>query len=129
MEPTTDPLHSVRVSVVPEYLPEHSNPGRQEWMHAYTVTITNSGGATVRLLSRHWVITNAHGSEEHVRGSGVVGEQPVLRSGESFTYTSGCPMDTEVGTMHGTYNMEDEAGAQFDATIAPFTLAPPFAVN
>ena len=119
----------VRVEVVPEYLEEHSEPTHGHWMHAYHVEITNEGAETVRLLARHWVITNARGEEEHVRGPGVVGEQPVLRPGQSFRYTSGCPMDTSVGTMHGTYQMVAEGGERFDAEVAPFTLAEPYALN
>lgn len=129
MSSSTSTTHGVHVEVQPHYLAAHSDPARHHWMHAYTVTITNEGEAPVRLLSRHWVITNAHGTEEHVRGAGVVGEQPLLQPGESFRYTSGCPMDTPVGTMHGTYQMVSEAGGAFDAAIAPFTLAEPFAVN
>lgn len=119
----------VKVEVQPMYLPDHSDPMRHHWMHAYTVTITNQGGETVRLLSRHWIITNAHGTEEHVRGAGVIGEQPRLEPGQSFTYTSGCPMDTPVGTMHGTYQMVTSDGDRFDAEVAPFTLAEPYALN
>ena len=119
----------VRVDVEPHYLEAHSDPARQHWMHAYTVTIANEGSETVKLVSRHWIITNGHGTEEHVRGAGVVGEQPTLAPGQAFRYTSGCPMDTPVGTMHGTYQMVTAEGDGFDAHIAPFTLAEPYAVN
>lgn len=119
----------VHIEVEPHYLAAHSDPARHHWMHAYTVTITNEGEVPVRLLSRHWVITNAQGTEEHVRGEGVVGEQPLLHPGQAFRYTSGCPMDTAVGTMHGTYRMVREDGEDFDAVVAPFTLAEPYAVN
>ena len=129
MSGSTSTTRGVRVDVEPHYLAAHSDPARHHWMHAYTVTITNDGERTVRLLARHWVITNAHGTEEHVRGPGVVGEQPVLQPGQSFRYTSGCPMDTPVGTMHGAYQMVDEDGEGFDAEIAPFTLVEPYAVN
>jgi ApaG protein len=119
----------VKVEVDPMYLEEHSDPAGGLWMHAYEVTITNLSDKTVQLISRHWVITNSHGVEEHVRGPGVVGNQPILRAGESFEYTSGCPMDTPVGTMHGSYQMVVEDGTSFDAEIAPFTLSEPFALN
>ena len=121
--------HGVRINVEPQYLEHQSDPNRNHWMHIYHVTITNEGANTVQLISRHWVITNSHGKEEHVRGPGVVGQQPVLRPGESFRYTSGCPMDTSMGTMHGSYQMLVEGGDRFDAEIAPFTLAEPYALN
>jgi ApaG protein len=99
-------------------------------MHAYQVTISNVGERPVQLLSRHWIITNSHGVQEHVRGAGVVGEQPRLQPGESFRYTSGCPLDTAMGTMHGTYSMRQlDTGETFEAEVAPFTLAEPFALN
>ena len=120
---------NVRVQVRPTFLPEQSDPGQGLWMHAYRVTITNLGERTVQLLTRHWIITNAYAVEEHVRGPGVVGAQPVLKEGESFEYTSGCPLDTPVGTMHGTYQMVDDTGDHFDVEIAPFTLAEPHALN
>ena len=120
---------SVRVQVEPEYLAQQSDPAAQQWMHIYHVQITNEGSQTVQLLARHWIITNARGEVEHVRGPGVVGSQPVLRPGQSFRYTSGCPMDTSVGTMHGSYQMINEAGELFDVEIAPFTLAEPYALS
>jgi ApaG protein len=130
MEPTSEgATRGVQVEVKPEYLPEQSDPSSGLWVHAYHVTISNRGEKAVQLLSRHWVITNAEGSEEHVRGPGVVGPQPVLKPGDTFTYTSGCPLDTPIGTMHGTYQMVTEDGEKFDAEIAPFTLAEPYALN
>ncbi|MCK6506545.1 Co2+/Mg2+ efflux protein ApaG [Myxococcota bacterium] len=119
----------VRVQVQPEFLPDQSSPEDKLWVHAYHVTITNEGADTVQLVSRHWVITNADGKEEHVRGPGVVGFQPVLAPGESFQYSSGCPLDTAVGSMHGSFQMIDRGGARFDAAVGPFTLAEPFALN
>ena len=98
-------------------------------MHAYHVRIRNEGKTRVRLVSRHWIITNGRGEVEQVRGPGVVGEQPVLGQGEEFHYTSGCPLDTPVGTMHGTFQMVAEDGTTFDAEISPFTLAEPYAIN
>jgi ApaG protein len=119
----------VRVQVEPEYLEHQSDPAAQQWMHIYHVRITNEGTQTVQLLARHWIITNARGEVEHVRGPGVVGNQPILRPGQSFGYTSGCPMDTAVGTMHGSFQMVNEAGEPFEVEVAPFTLAEPYALN
>lgn len=118
----------IRVRVEPEYLAEQSDPRNGLWFFAYHVTVSNESGRTVKLVSRHWIITNAEGREEHVRGAGVVGEQPTLRPGQSYRYSSGCPLDTPLGTMHGTYQMSTDTGA-FDARIAPFTLAEPYALN
>jgi ApaG protein len=119
----------VRVEVQPEYLPDQSDPSEGLWVYAYHVTITNESARTVQLLSRHWIITNAEGTEEHVKGPGVVGETPVLRPGRAFQYSSGCPLGTPIGTMHGTFQMRDESGARFDVEIAPFTLAEPGSLN
>ncbi len=119
----------IRVDVRSQFLPARSDPARNLWMHAYHVVITNQGQDTVQLRTRHWIITNAEGNQEHVEGPGVVGEQPVLRPGESHEYTSGCPMDTSMGTMHGSYRMRTEDGESFDAEIAPFTLAEPGTMN
>jgi ApaG protein len=111
------------VAVVAEYAPDRSQPARQQWFFLYTITIANHGSETVQLLSRHWIITDATGKIEEVRGPGVVGQQPVLGPGESFTYTSGCPLGTAFGTMEGTYQMMTGGGEGFDARIAPFTLS------
>jgi ApaG protein len=119
----------VRVKVRARYIPERSDPLAGRWFFAYQIKITNRGHETVQLLSRHWIITDANGSEEEVKGPGVVGEQPVLAPGESFEYTSFCPLGTPFGAMHGTYQMITESGTQFDATIAPFSLSEPLAVN
>ena len=119
----------VRVEVVAHFLPEHSRPVQGLWVHAYEVTITNESAVPVTLMTRHWIITNAHGTQEHVRGPGVVGEQPRLEPGESFSYRSGAPLDTPFGTMHGSYGMLAEDGSVFDAEVAPFDLAEPFAAN
>jgi ApaG protein len=121
--------NGVRVIVRPQYLEEQSDPESGLWLHAYHVTVENEGDSAVTLMSRHWVITNARGEVEHVRGPGVVGHQPVLEPGESFRYTSGCPMNTSLGTMHGSYEMVREDGLKFNAEIAPFTLAEPLALN
>ena len=113
----------VRVQVNSFYVPERSYPEKNEYFFSYHITITNEGKQTVQLISRHWVITDANGKKEEVQGPGVVGAQPVLKPGESFDYTSFCPLKTPLCTMHGTYQMVTETGEKFDATIAPFTLA------
>jgi len=119
----------VRVTVRAVHVPERSDPENAEWFFAYTVTIANEGDDTVQLISRHWIITDAEGAEQEVRGPGVVGEQPVLRPGESFEYTSACPLGTALGSMRGTYQMVTERGDKFDATIAPFSLAAPYVLH
>lgn len=119
----------VRVHVESEYAPERSDPSRSEWFFLYTVRITNEGPETVQLLTRHWIITDGTGHMEEVRGPGVVGKQPVLQPGESFEYTSGCPLSTPFGVMEGTYQMVVEGGERFDAKIAPFTLSEPYTVH
>jgi ApaG protein len=119
----------VRVEVRSAYLPGRSSPAESQYFFAYRIRITNAGEETVQLVSRHWVITDGDGRVEHVRGPGVVGEQPVLEPGEAFEYTSFCPLPTPVGSMHGTYQMVTAGGAAFDAEIAPFSLAVPTALN
>src|SRR5690606_3395028 len=105
----------VKVAVKPRYSPDHSDPHRNEWFFLYHVTISNEGDQSVRLISRHWVITDANGDVQQVRGPGVVGEQPLLAPGQSFEYTSGCPLSTPFGSMHGSYQMVLSDGEQFDA--------------
>ncbi len=119
----------VRVHVRSRYHEEQSYPGNRFWFFSYTVRISNESDAPVQLVSRHWIITDATGHEEHVRGPGVVGQQPLLQPGASFEYTSGCPLTTSMGTMHGTYQMRPDVGDEFDAAIAPFTLADPLTLN
>ena len=119
----------IRVRVRSVFVPERSAPREQHFFFAYHVRISNEGGETAQLLSRHWVITNADGDVQEVRGPGVVGETPVLEPGSSFEYTSYCPLTTAVGSMQGSYTMATPDGATFDAEIAPFTLATPNAVN
>lgn len=113
----------IRVQVTARYSPEHSQPLRNRWFFLYTVQIANEGRETVQLVSRHWIITDASNNTEEVRGLGVVGQQPVLEPGESFEYTSGCPLSTPFGSMRGTYQMLKASGGQFDADIAPFALS------
>jgi ApaG protein len=119
----------VRVHVESEYAPERSQPSHQQWFFLYTITITNQGTEIVQLLTRHWIITDGRGRVEEVRGPGVVGKQPTLAPGESFTYTSGCPLETPFGVMEGTYQMVTSGGDHFDARIAPFTLSEPYTVH
>lgn len=119
----------IEVAVESSYVPEQSEPDHEQWFFAYRVRIANQGDATVQLLTRHWIITDANGKTEEVRGPGVVGKQPILAPGEAFEYTSACPLGTAFGTMHGTYHMQVRGGDAFDAEIAPFTLAAPNAVH
>ncbi len=121
---------NVRIIVRPRYVPEQSDPSTSQYLFAYHITIRNEGADTVQLLSRHWVITNGEGKVDDVRGAGVVGYQPVLKPGEEFQYTSGCPLTTPVGTMHGEFNMVvQHNGETFDAHINPFRLAVPRVLN
>ena len=119
----------IKVEVEPEFLPHQSDPKAGLWMFGYHVRVANQGKEPVQLVSRHWFITDANGRVEEVRGPGVVGEQPVIRPGQSYEYRSGCPLPTPMGTMHGTYQMVTAKGERFDAVIAPFTLAEPYSVN
>jgi ApaG protein len=119
----------IRIEVQSLFVPERSDPDNGEWFYAYRVRIANEGEATAQLLSRHWVIIDGSGRVEEVRGPGVVGEQPVLRPGQSFEYTSGCPLRTPHGSMHGSYQMVTAGGERFDAEIAPFALGEPEVVH
>lgn len=121
--------NNVRVEVESQYAPDHSQPFQNHWFFHYTIRITNEGDDTVQLISRHWVITDATGHTDEVTGPGVVGEQPVLAPGESFSYTSGCPLRTSSGVMRGTYSMVTEGGDHFDVEIAPFALHEPYTVH
>jgi len=115
----------IRVSVESNYLPEQSDPGSERYVFSYTITIQNDGEEAARLLRRHWVITDANGKVQEVRGDGVVGEQPHLAPGQGFRYSSGAIIETPVGTMQGSYQMVTDEGRNFDAPIAPFRLAMP----
>lgn len=119
----------VRVRVESRYDPERSDPSRNQWFFLYSITIANEGTASVQLMTRHWIITDGTGKVEEVRGPGVVGKQPILKPGESFEYTSGCPLNTAFGVMEGTYQMVTDDGELFDAKIAPFTLSEPYTVH
>jgi ApaG protein len=115
----------IRVNVETNYVADQSDPGSQRFVFAYTITILNEGSEPARLLRRHWRITDANGKVQEVRGDGVVGEQPHLQPGQGFRYSSGAVLETPVGTMQGSYYMETDQGASFDAPIAPFRLAVP----
>ena len=113
----------VQVDVASEYVEERSDPSTQRYFFAYHIRISNHSDEAVKLISRHWIITNADGAREEVQGPGVVGEKPLLQPGEFFEYTSFCPLTTPVGVMYGTFQMITEDDQAFDATIAPFTLS------
>ena len=117
----------ISVTVTPRYMPEESSPDQGRYFFAYTVEIINTSLDRVQLKARYWKITDAHGHVQEVRGAGVVGEQPVLGPGESFSYTSGCPLATPSGTMQGSYVMETAGGKTFDAEIPAFSLDIPLA--
>lgn len=121
--------HNIRVSVEAAYVPGRSAPQKNLYFFTYHVTIANEGAVAVQLMTRHWTITDGTGRVEEVRGPGVVGAQPRLEPGETFQYTSFCPLPTQVGSMLGTYQMVNDRGEAFDVTIAPFTLAMPHALN
>jgi ApaG protein len=121
--------YEVAVSAVPQYIAEQSDPARDNYVFAYTITIENVGTVAAQLISRHWIITDAVGEEQEVRGLGVVGRQPLLQPGEKFVYTSGCQLDTPVGTMRGSYQLTAVDGRQFEAEIPTFTLAMPHVLH
>ena len=121
--------NGIRVQVTPKFLPERSSTRDGEYVFAYFIRISNDGAETAQLVSRHWVITNSEGEEEEVRGEGVVGQKPVLAPGTSHDYNSFCNLKTPVGTMHGSFTMVTSSGETFEARIAPFTLAIPYALN
>jgi ApaG protein len=120
---------NIRIHVQSEYIPERSAPPRHQWFFAYRIRIANEGAEPIQLLARHWVITNASGHVEEVNGEGVVGEQPVIEPGEAFEYTSGCPLTTPFGSMHGEYQMVNRNGEQFDVAIPAFVLRVPGSMN
>ena len=120
-----DSAFDIRIDVVTDYVDEQSEPDSDRYVFAYTITIANNGNVAAKLLSRHWVITDANGKVQEVSGDGVVGEQPHLKPGDEFRYSSGAVLETPVGAMQGLYRMEADGGANFDAPIAPFTLAVP----
>lgn len=119
------PDHDIRVQVQTEYLQGQSDPDSERFVFAYTITIRNDGAVAARLLTRHWIITDANGKVQEVRGEGVVGEQPHLGPGQDFRYSSGAILETPVGAMEGSYQMVADDGSHFDAMIPPFRLAVP----
>jgi len=121
--------YKIRVDANPRYLEEHSQPDAGRFVFAYTITISNEGAVPARLLSRHWIITDANGQVREVRGDGVIGEQPRLEPGELYRYTSGSLLETPVGSMRGSYTMITDDGHRFDAVIPAFTLARPGALH
>jgi ApaG protein len=126
--PTSEAItNDIRVEVIARHAPENSQQG--EFVFQYTVRITNQGTDTVQLRSRHWIITDALDHVEEVRGPGVVGEQPVLAPGQSFKYSSWCPLKTPTGTMRGTYQMVGPGGVEFNVEIAPFALRARYTIH
>jgi ApaG protein len=121
----TSVRHRISIDVETTYLDDQSEPREQRYVFAYTITIRNEGEVPAKLLTRHWIITDANGRVQEVRGDGVVGEQPYLKPGQGFRYSSGAVLETPVGTMQGSYQMIADDGAQFDAPIAAFRLAMP----
>ena len=121
--------HEITVEAVAQYLEDESDPEQQRYVFAYHITLTNVGTVAAKLISRHWIITDADGDAQEVRGLGVVGEQPELGPGERFEYTSGCALTTSVGTMQGSYRMRADDGHEFEAEIPAFMLAVPKALH
>ncbi|MGD8569249.1 MAG: Co2+/Mg2+ efflux protein ApaG [Gammaproteobacteria bacterium] len=121
----TEEQYSIAVDVETSYLEEQSAPDMNRFVFAYTITIRNEGNQSAKLLTRHWIINDANGNVQEVHGEGVVGEQPYLKPGESFQYTSGTVIETPVGSMEGSYQMLSEDGTPFDADIPAFTLSLP----
>lgn len=117
--------YAIHIDVETTYLAEQSVPANDQYAFAYTITILNQGTIAAKLLTRHWLITDANGKVQEVRGDGVVGEQPYLKPGEGFQYTSGTLLETPVGAMQGSYQMRADDNVDFDAEIAPFTLTIP----
>ena len=117
--------YQIAAKTVPQFIADQSDPDAERYVFAYTITIENFGTVPAQLISRHWIITDGNSRIQEVRGLGVVGEQPLLRPGEKYEYTSGCQLETPVGTMRGAYQMTAEDGTQFEAIIAEFTLSIP----
>lgn len=120
---------AIKVDVATRYLADDSDPEDDKFVFAYTITITNQGDVAAKLLTRHWIITHGNGKTQEVKGDGVVGEQPLIKPGQGYQYTSGTVLETPVGTMGGSYQMIDEEGQQFDATIPDFVLSGPHTLH
>jgi ApaG protein len=121
--------YDIKVAVRTQFVPQQSDAESSRFVFAYTITISNAGRVPAKLLTRHWVITDANGKVQEVRGEGVVGEHPHLAPGEAFRYTSGTVLETPIGAMEGSYQMLADDGTRFDAPIAPFRLAVPGVLN
>ena len=125
----TNPADHIEITPMAVYLESHSDPAAGRFAFAYTIQVTNKGPEPVQLLSRHWYITDAHNEVEEVEGPGVIGLQPVIEPGETFQYRSGAVIETQTGTMHGSYRMVTGRGENFDAPIPMFLLAPPQTIH
>jgi len=123
------PANKISVEVETSYVDEQSDPNERRYVFSYTITIRNEGAVPARLLTRHWIITHGNGKVQEVRGDGVVGEQPHLKPGQGFRYSSGAVLETPVGAMQGSYEMIDDDGQRFDVPIRPFRLAMPGVVQ
>ncbi len=124
-----DTADSIKVEVATRYLEADSDPEDERFVFAYTITITNHGDTPARLLTRHWIITHGNGKTQEVKGEGVVGEQPLIKPGQGYQYTSGTILETPMGTMSGSYQMISDNGDHFDATIPDFLLATPHTLH
>lgn len=122
-------MNPIDIHIETQFIDEQSQPDNQRFVFAYTITITNDSDIPAQLVSRHWIITDANDTKQEVQGLGVVGEQPRLEPGEDYTYTSGVILETEIGTMEGSYQMRTDDGEIFDAPIPVFALVPPHAVH
>ena len=122
----TKTTRKITVTATPQFLAEHSEPGDDHYVWAYTIQLENGGSEPVQLLNRHWKITDAQGLTQEVRGSGVIGEQPVLKPGEAFRYTSGTALATASGVMLGEYEMVNDAGEHFEVEVPAFSLDSPY---
>ena len=121
----SSPPNKISVEVETSYVDEQSDPNERRYVFSYTITIRNEGAVPARLLTRHWIITHGNGKVQEIRGDGVVGEQPHLKPGQGFRYSSGAVLETPVGAMQGSYEMIDDDGQRFDVPIRPFRLAMP----
>lgn len=121
--------HSIDIQIKTQYLAEQSLPEEQRFVFSYTITLTNEGSSSAQLISRHWIITDANDAVQEVKGMGVIGQQPLLEPGESYTYSSGVVLTTETGTMTGSYQMKAQSGEMFDAPIPAFALVPPYLLH
>ncbi len=122
-------MSHINIRVSTNYIKEQSQPDAGRYVYSYTITLNNEGEAAAKLIGRHWIITDALDVAQEVQGIGVVGEQPRLEPGEEYTYTSGVVLETETGSMHGSYEMQNDQGERFDAEIPAFVLVPPHAMH